>query len=130
MNINDIERKHMTFAVQWCQEKWGVSKFKRNLPTLYMSNSKNPINFGLYYLKGNRIVVYINAHKTALDIFSTIIHEYTHYLQDMNKYVNYKNKNYNKHPYEITAYNREKKFKWELKKAVTEYFGKKSHILI
>lgn len=120
MEIEEIERKHILIILDYCKEKWGKSKFVKKYPKISFRVKKNAkFYYGDYHSGINVINVYLSRHKKILELCKTVIHEYTHYLQCMNKYENYiivAKKNYDNHPYEKTARYREKKFGKECKK--------------
>jgi hypothetical protein len=120
MNIGDIKKKHLLLALSWCQKKWNKSEFKRTFPKLSLT-SKRKNFYGIYLSRSNLIIISKPRHNSAIDIFGTVIHEYTHYLQNMEKYSNYQYKNKLKHPYEKTAMNREIKYRKELKNYVKQF---------
>jgi hypothetical protein len=99
----------------WCKTKYGKSKYRRAYPKLrFRSTARKNKYIGLlkgeYYYKSNEIFVYAELHyyeeDPLLDVINTIIHEYKHFLQNMNNYDMYFNKyyySYESHPYEITC---------------------------
>ena len=66
--------------------------------------------WGIYDPESHHIYVYMNNLKTVSDLTKTIIHEYTHSVQDISKLYSklYKKFGYDKHPMEIEAYANEK----------------------
>jgi hypothetical protein len=88
----------------WCKKKFGESKY--NSPFSIKISRKNNDVHGRYYDDLNFIQINIKQHKSFIDLCDTIIHEYTHYLQNMSMYDHYFSKhsrNYDNHPYEISA---------------------------
>ena len=121
---NSINRKHIVWMFGWCKAKFGESKFNPNFHVKVSRKEKDKL--GCYIDDQGIIQVNLNAHKSLLDLCDTVIHEYTHYLQDMSMYTTYflkYNKNYNNHPYEISANNKAKKWKKELRRNFKERFG-------
>ena len=119
MNIKDINRNDVLTMFLWCKNKFGVSKFQKEFPKIVVDRTNKDV-FGCYYCKKNVITIVLKPHKSVVDLCNTIIHEYTHYLQDMNMYDKYYfkyNRNYDNHPYEISANNKAYKYEKELKKA-------------
>lgn len=122
-----ITRKHIELALQYCIEKWGRSKYNGKPPKLRVfspTNQRNPDWVcGRYNPYPNQLSIYLNVkeHKKLIKLCSTVIHEFTHYLQCMRKYKKYAHVlkySYDAHPYEKTARIREKKFRRECKKYV------------
>lgn len=97
---------------------YGESKFQSETPWLVIEDS--PYSdaddldlIGEYCSMHNELVVYWKNIKSVEDLIKTLIHEYQHYLQSptwMTRY--YKmGYDYNNHPYETIAYQREKDYK-------------------
>jgi Zn-dependent peptidase ImmA (M78 family) len=69
------------------------------------------VYYGNYCLYKNQITIYINNCETLKNLVSTIIHEYTHYLQPMGRYKEYeKYYYYSTHPFERQARRNETKY--------------------
>jgi len=120
-----IERKHIIKMLDYCKDKWGESVYHNDFPKLMVRKSvpKYDVNmFGHYNYLTNTICVYLSSHSSMVEICDTVIHEYTHYLQNMEemyeKYMTKYYKKYSNHPYEITAFRRGEKYKWECLKYV------------
>ena len=114
----NMKRKEILVLVEWCKNKFGKSKFQKSFPKIVVSNNKGPY-CGAYFPTENEIHIFPAQNKTFICLCDTIIHEYTHYLQKMDMYDVYyakHKKNYNNHPYEITANNKGAKYRSELKK--------------
>lgn len=108
LNI-ELKRVYATYALKWCIENMGTNPNKKTRPKVSVK-----INFkkeeteryikGVYYYSENRLIVYHYNCISIEDVVSTVIHEYTHYLQSMKKYWEYyKTHYYSKHPYERQA---------------------------
>lgn len=99
-------RKIVSETVKWCEENLGVKKhrhgtFKFRVLTL---GDKHTPAYGMYDFETNTLYVFRNYTYTVKDIIRAVIHEYTHYLQNLRWYVNVLNKvGYYKHPLEIEA---------------------------
>lgn len=109
--------------LKWCIDNMGSSKFQSFSPRIRYYK-KGSLYYGYYNEDKNLIVIYLNVNK-SFDLFvKTIIHEYTHYQQNITgKYRKILKKNdYNSHPYEIIASKNEeiffKKCKKDLKNLV------------
>lgn len=115
-----IERKYILKMLEYCKQKWGKSEYHNDFPKL-MVRKKTPKNegdmYGCFNYQTNIICIYINSHSSMVDICDTVVHEYTHYLQNMEKmyekYMTKYYKSYMNHPYEMTAFRRGEKYKWE-----------------
>jgi hypothetical protein len=89
----------------WCYEKFGESKFQEYLPWTDVENDSNLELKGEYDGSDNTIIIYSKYIDNIDDLISTVIHEYTHYLQSpgwYTRYANTLNKN-DDHPYESQA---------------------------
>lgn len=122
--MDNIKRNHIIWMFDWCKEKFGKSKFNPDF-TVKICRTKTD-RYGCYYDLDNYIEICPNVHDSLLNLCDTVIHEYTHYLQNMVMYDNYflkHKRNYDNHPYEIAADKKGKKFRKELRKAFKEEFG-------
>jgi hypothetical protein len=121
----EINRKLCLQIFEWCKTKYGKSKFRRAYPKLYFRTKakvcpdEGPLK-GEYYFSLNHIYIYAELHyfepDPILDVINTIIHEYKHFLQDMQKYDMYFHKyyrSYKNHPYEVTCNNFANKEQYE-----------------
>jgi uncharacterized protein YjaZ len=102
-------------ALKWCEINLGINQRKRRKLELIISHRKRIsgkfVFYGNYCFYRNRIVIYIPNCNTYKDIISTIIHEYTHYLQSRTKYEEYEKVHcYSTHPYERQAKRNEEKY--------------------
>ena len=95
-------------TINFCVQTMGTRK-RKPIPPVSITGCGRSKNYGLYNFKHNRIVIN-RYHCEDVKLFiRTIIHEYTHYMQDVTKYHSlYKKFGYNRHPYEIEARNSEK----------------------
>ena len=119
MGIGKITRREVALAVEFCINTLGVSKYSPLPPNLvYIVSIKiNATDRGCYDSETNRILVYRRKHRSVVDLADTVIHEYTHYLQDMEKYTELaKDFSYREHPYEIEAIENAKKYRWECRR--------------
>lgn len=106
MNKNDINKKNLKRILNWCKDYYGESKFK-NIDTLKIYIDDTMDCAGAYCTRQNTIFVNTKVHRSFIDVINTMIHEYTHFRQDINvmyfKYLKVYSFNYENHPYEITA---------------------------
>lgn len=105
--IDAINIRTAILLVEWCTQKYGPSKFA-NIETLTIEIDDSLIYYGEYDQEDNVIILNRKRHRSLLSWCNTIIHEYTHFTQNMTKYQEYRN-SYEKHPYEITANRRSDK---------------------
>ncbi len=102
-------------ALKWCVENFGVNERKRSKLQFNLSPRKRKIKkdivYGIYCFWRNKITIYLpNCDNNEL-IVSTVIHEYTHYLQSRTKYQVYeKTHYYSTNPYERQAQRKELKY--------------------
>lgn len=120
-----IERKHIVKMLEYCQQKWGKSDYYRTFPKLRVHKKapKYKMNmYGCFNYETNTIFIYLSNHNSMIEMCDTVIHEYTHYLQNIdgmyNKYITKYYRTYDNHPYEITARNRGMRYKKECRKFV------------
>jgi len=108
----------------------GKSKYNKGIPNLIVfrgskSRRSNIETFGEYYHNDNVIKIWCGPHINFSDFASTILHEYSHYLQFWPWYTRYRKMyTYEKNPYEIEAKESEK-YAQELIKRVSEKEWKK-----
>lgn len=103
-----IKIKYSKLALKWCVNKFGKNnRKKRELilkPKKTIKYQKRSKVFGIYCFYRNTIYIYLNNCDSIKDIVSTIVHEYTHYLQSSTKYHYYQNVYYyTQNPLEIEA---------------------------
>jgi hypothetical protein len=106
MNRNDINKKNLKRILNWCKDYYGESKFK-NINTLKIYIDDTMDSAGAYCTSHNAIFINTKVHRSFIDVINTMIHEYTHFRQDIKvmyfKYLKVYSFNYENHPYEITA---------------------------
>ena len=98
--LEDIGEK----IIDWCIDEFGLSKYYEHYP--YMEIDMDGVNLmGEFIGDNNEIIVYPNAMDNIDDFVSTVIHEYTHYLQRPSWYTRYINMGYEgvDNPYEMIA---------------------------
>ena len=83
----------------------GKSKYKKDIPKLILITGSNKTQIiGRYLPYENSILVWCKSHYDFKELTSTILHEYTHYLQFWPWYQRYaKIYTYKENPYEIEA---------------------------
>jgi hypothetical protein len=111
-----INKRSSKLILSWCIEKYGPSSYA-NVKTLTIKLDPTLDCFGQYFPYHNQISVNPKMHRSLISWCSTIIHEYTHFQQDMIKYTEYKT-SYENHPYEISCNNRGDRDKLEARKYI------------
>jgi uncharacterized protein YjaZ len=102
-------------ALEWCQDYFGLCDRKRTELRFVVSERKrkmgNSLIYGNYCFWRNTITLYLPNTVTIHDIVSTMIHEYTHYLQSRTRYRGYeKTHYYSQNPLEKEARRNEDKY--------------------
>jgi uncharacterized protein YjaZ len=102
-------------ALKWCQDNFGLCDRKRTELKFNVSERKRMMKscivYGNYCFFRNTITIYLPNTVTIHDIVSTMIHEYTHYLQSRTKYREYeKTHYYSQNPLEKEAKRNEEKY--------------------
>ena len=103
--INKITKE----TIQYCVATLGVRK-NLDIPTVSVVKRGRSRRYGQYDYGCNHIEVFYNTCGTVQMLIQTIIHEYTHYTQDVKrKYHKLLAKyGYDKHPQEVEARRNEK----------------------
>jgi Zn-dependent peptidase ImmA (M78 family) len=120
MNKNNINKYWGNKILEWCIDNLGESKYHDSPPnlTIYIKRTKdkyfkdNKHVLGYFDEDDNVIIVFAKNHKSFSSFIGTIIHEYTHYKQNIaGRYDKLLEKsNYDNHPFEIEAREAEKKY--------------------
>jgi uncharacterized protein YjaZ len=103
-NKYDLKETYANLAFDWCKKNLGKNKRKKRKLEFKFSNREGYLYkvydkektikrkysiFGRYCEIRNLIVIYEPNCRTLNEIVSTVIHEYTHYLQSMYQYKKY-----------------------------------------
>jgi hypothetical protein len=103
------KRRYALLTTKWCRENMGVNRrrkeqLKVSVRINFRGEEDERYIKGVFYPDENRIIVYSKNCLTIEEIVSTVIHEYTHYLQSDVKYIElYKIYYYKNHPFEREA---------------------------
>jgi hypothetical protein len=90
-------------TIMWCQENLGTKSYDVDFSVRTLRNKTNP-SYGCYDGARRTIMVYRNYTPTVKMIIRVVLHEYTHYLQNLRWYGNVLSKvGYDKHPQELEA---------------------------
>ena len=83
-------RRSVNRIVDWCVKNYGRSKYNREFPEIQFRSSKssNEDPNVMAYYDDDEAVIFINKgeHTTLYQLANSIIHEYTHYKQNMRHY--------------------------------------------
>ena len=104
-------RKLSAMVMVYCIGKLGTHRYKP-IPKVSIIYNVDAKYYGMFECGKNTIVIN-RAYSYTIKLFiQTVIHEYTHYLQNMNEYKQlYKKVGYDKHPYEMESRENEKLYK-------------------
>ena len=91
-------------VIDWCIDEFGLSKHYEHYPYIEIDMDEVDL-MGEFVGDNNEIIVYPNAMDNMDDFISTVIHEYSHYLQRLSWYTRYINMGYEgvDNPYEMIA---------------------------
>lgn len=102
-----ISKKSARLTLDWCINRYGVS-IHNDVLTLDIKFRSKLEFYGEYDADDNTIYLNPVKHKTLAEWVNTIIHEYTHFRQNIDGmytkyYVKY-GRTYENHPHEVTAH--------------------------
>jgi hypothetical protein len=96
-------RKIVKETIKWCEENLGTKSYKVDYSVRTLGEKYTPA-YGMYDPTIRTILVFRNYSPTVKDVIRAVIHEYTHYLQNLRWYGNVLQKvGYYKHPQEVEA---------------------------
>ena len=81
-------RKHAVKIFEWCVKEYGKSKFNKVLPAIEF-RKENYLTEGFFgFYDSDDATIYINKdmNHDIPELVNSIIHEYTHYKQNMTHY--------------------------------------------
>ena len=122
----ELKKKYALMAIKWCKNYLGENDRKRSkllfeFTTRKRSDKKSMV-YGNYCFYRNKMTIHEPACETLYDIVSTVIHEYTHYLQSRTLYKKYQEKYYySTNPYEREAKRNEEKYSKMCLKYIKSY---------
>lgn len=99
-------RGHVDKIYEWCKNKYGRSKYNGRYPEVVFRKGDyyDGQEWGYYDESDKCIYINRSKHETLSDLVDTLIHEYTHYLQNMYHYqIIAKYLENHEHPMEIEA---------------------------
>jgi hypothetical protein len=120
------KKKYTALTIKWCKQNFGVNERKRTKLKIEVTNRirviKKSMVYGNYCFYRNKMTIHIDACKTIFDLVSTVIHEYTHYLQSRNLYKQYEETHtYFTNPCEREARRNEKRYTKYCIKEIKKY---------
>ena len=120
------KKKYVMLAIKWCKKNLGINDRKRTKLSVEFTTRKRRIKkcevYGNYCFYRNKMTIHEPTCETIHDVVSTVIHEYTHYLQSRNLYQKYeKLYYYSTNPYEREAKRNEKKYTTLCIKEIKKY---------
>lgn len=121
-----LKKRYALLAIKWCRENFGINERKRTKLKFEFTQRRRTIKkvpvYGNYCFYRNKITLHEPTCQNIKDVVSTIIHEYTHYLQSRNKYREYDKKYYySTNPYEREARRNEEKYTTMCIKEIRKY---------
>lgn len=98
-------RKVVCEAIKWCEANVGVKTKSRTLKYRVLSlPEKCTAAYGMYDPNSNTLFVFRNHAPTVRMVVRSVLHEYTHFMQNLRYYGHTLNKvGYMKHPQEVEA---------------------------
>ena len=98
-------RKVVCEAIKWCETNIGTKHKRRALKfrVLTLPDRYTPA-YGMYDPRNNTLYVFRNHAKDVKMVIRSVLHEYTHFMQNLRYYTSVLNKvGYHKHPLEQQA---------------------------
>ncbi len=90
-------------TIRWCQDNLGTKSYKVDYSVRTLGEKYTPA-YGMYDPTKRTILVFRNYAPTVKMVVRSVLHEYTHYLQNLRWYGKVLDKvGYYKHPQEIEA---------------------------
>lgn len=98
-------------TIRWCETNVGKKRKRTPLKFRVLTQKGGDHCYGMYDPTINTIVIHRNMCETVRSVVRTVIHEYTHFLQDLRGYSRVLSEvGYRNHPQEIEARGNEKLF--------------------
>lgn len=125
-NNIELKKKYAILTIKWCKEFFGINERKKTKLEFEFTTRKRSIKkamvYGNYCFYRNKMTIHEPACETLYDIVSTVIHEYTHYLQSRTLYKKYQDMYYySRNPYEREAKRNEDKYTKECLKYIKSH---------
>lgn len=104
-------RRVVCETISWCETNLGKKRKRKPLTFKVLTQKKGEECFGMYDPTLNSIIVHRNMCGDVRSVVKVVIHEYTHYLQDLRGYSRVlREVGYRRHPQEVEARGNEKLF--------------------
>jgi transposase-like protein len=104
-------RRVVCETILWCETNIGKKRKKTKLTFKVLTQKSGEQCFGMYDPTINSIIIHRNMCESVRDVVKVVIHEYTHFLQDLRGYSKVlREVGYRNHPQEIEARGNEKMF--------------------
>lgn len=113
-------RKIIGETIKWCENNLGRKRYRVCYCVRTLGDVRNP-RHATYHHKLRRMTIFRDHCPNVMMVICSVLHEYTHYLQNLRWYWNTYNKvGYERHPLEIEAREMEKRYKecWEQIKTI------------
>lgn len=125
-NNIELKKKYAILTIKWCKEFFGLNERKKTKLEFEFTTRKRTLKghmvYGNYCFYRNKMTIHESACETLYDVVSTVIHEYTHYLQSRNLYKKYQDQYYySRNPYEREAKRNEEKYTKECMKYIKSF---------
>ena len=102
MTVSQI-RRLVCETIKWCETNLGTKSYKVDYSVRTLGEKYTPA-YGCYDFNKRTIYVFRNYAPTVKMVVRSVLHEYTHYLQNLRWYNNVLQKvGYDKHPQEVEA---------------------------
>ena len=102
-------RRVVCETISWCEKEMGKKRKKTKLSFRVLTQRDHDYSYGMYDPRTNRIIIHRNMNRNVKDVVRCVIHEYTHYLQDLRGYSKVlREVGYRNHPQEVEARGNEK----------------------
>ena len=103
-------RRIICETIKWCETNVGTKSRPVNFCVRTLGKKYEPA-YGMYDYNTRTIMVFRNYSPTVKCVVQSVLHEYTHYLQNLRWYDNVLKKvGYENHPQEIEARMSEKRY--------------------
>lgn len=98
-------------TILWCEANMGKKRKKKPLTYKVLTQKKGEPCYGMYDPTINSVIIHRNMCEDVRTVVKVVIHEYTHFLQDLRGYSRVlREVGYRRHPQEIEARGNEKLF--------------------
>lgn len=113
-------RKIVGETIKWCNKNLGKKRYGLTYSVRLLGDVEYP-QHACYNYKIRKVTIFRDHCPNVMMVICSVLHEYTHYLQNLRWYENTLNKvGYDNHPQEIEARETEKRYNecWEQIKTI------------